>query len=536
MKLLYVLLTLFALEVAAKPLTPSQFRNRPKLVVLLVIDQFRGDYLTRFRHRFLPQKQGERWGGFSYLLDRGAWFPQAQFDILQNMTAPGHATLLTGAYSYLTGIPTNEWFDGQQASPVYCAQDDSFEWFTGKPASRVGTSPKNLNGTTLGDELKMIHPESRVVSLSLKDRSAILMGGRRADAVVWMDPAKFQWTSTKFYFPGNALPDWVKAVNATLETRQQAKIESGPARSPASFLGKGLLWGDKKAMGTPAGNTVTLDLAEKAIEHFKLGNGKGTDLLAVSLSSHDYAGHQYGPNAPEMEEMTLADDAALARLFNFLQAKLPHGMKDVLVVLTADHGVGSNAEWLQQDRIEAGRVDEEKVREQINARLARVFGTVEGGWVLRAKTMNFYLNQKALEKKYGERALVEKEAKTELMKIPGMAYAFSSTDYEARTLPPGILQRQILNSYYPGRSGDIIGILKPYFSSGGDPTEHQTGYAYDRTVPIVFAGAGIAAGVHGTNAEPVDIAPTLAFLLGTVPPSQTHGRVLHEIFGNQKNE
>ena len=214
---------------AQGPLPIRQFQQKPKLVVLLVIDQFRADYLTRFQDRFLPAKGAKgSIGGFQYLVEKGAWFPQAQYDLLQNMTGPGHATLLTGAYPYLTGIPNNEWYDKERKAPVYCVEDRSIQWFGGSPDEHAGSSPRNLIGSTLGDELKMVSASSRVVSIALKDRAAILMGGHRADAVIWMDPFRFQWTSTPFYFENGELPEWVRVVNSGLAAKKHTLVAGSP--------------------------------------------------------------------------------------------------------------------------------------------------------------------------------------------------------------------------------------------------------------------------------------------------------------------
>jgi predicted AlkP superfamily pyrophosphatase or phosphodiesterase len=506
------LLVLFCTLSAQAKIPLKQYFNRPKLVLILVIDQFRSDYLTRYHSQFLPANKNGTLGGFRYLTENGAWFPQASFEVLQNMTGPGHATLLTGAYPYLTGIPINEWYDSKKQKAVYCVADtDSY-------------SPKNLIGTTLGDELKNAYKESKVVSISLKDRSAVLMGGKRADTALWMDPAKLQWTTSSYY---GDLPEWVSQENVKLfEKRNQLIASNG---NLTGLFPKGIQWGDKRVLNTPAGVSLMEEFSEKAIEQYKLGSG-GMDILALSFSSHDYAGHTYGPHGMIMEEMTLSEDKTLSKLFNYLNKKVPGGMKEVLVVLTADHGVAPNPELSVLSKIDASRIDEDKLKITLNKALTKKFGTIEKDWVLYVKEMNIFLNPAGLEKQ--NRIELEEFTKTEVLKIDGIAHVFSLTDYQNRKLPPGMHEKQILNSYFPGRSGDVVAILKPYSVSGDETATHQTGYAYDKTVPIVFTGKNILHGVYPQNIQTTDIAPTLASILGIIPPSQSEGRVLSEIIGN----
>lgn len=521
----------------AAPRTAAAYlKARPKLVVLIVLDQFRADYLTRFYDKFIPAKGlNGKPGGFKYLLENGAWFPQSHFSVLQNMTGPGHATLLTGAYPYLTGIPLNEWFDSEKGEKVYCVSDSQNVWLTNTQDKNLGTSPKNLLGTTLGDELRNIHSGSQVVSLSIKDRSAILMGGHRAQLVLWMDPQRLQWTSTKYYLPQGILPPWVNAINDSLKKNGAMPASSAKLLSPVlaqvgSFFPKSVKWGDKGVLATPAGLELTEKLAENAVAQLGLGKDGDTDLLALSFSSHDYAGHTYGPYSPHMEEMTLADDLVLSQLFTFLNRNLPNGMKDAVVVLTADHGVAPNPELAENGKLDAGRVNEEELFSKMQRKMEERFGSVEKGWLLKSAELNFYLNTKAGKEKGIEREILEEFLKEQLVKEKGIAHAFSLTDYRRRTLPPGLFQEQILNTYFPGRSGDVVVILKPYYISGDETATHQTGYSYDSHIPLVFAGSSIRAGVYASPSEPVDIAPTLSFLLGTVPPSGSHGKILREIF------
>lgn len=516
-------------------------KTRPKLLVALVIDQFRADYLTRFHDCFRPPRDAKKktWGGFRYLTDLGAWYPNGQYGILQNMTGPGHATILSGSFPASNGIALNDWQDRATGKMVYCAEDAAFGWIGGGGGDHAGGSPKNFIGSTVGDELKAVSRSSRVVSLALKDRAAIFMGGHGADAALWMDPGRFQWTSTKYYFPDGELPAWVRDANTDLAKRREQVITQFDflpklatlAPGAEGLVPQGLRWGDKAAAATPAGLEITEELAERAVDAMKLGAGKAPDVLAVSLSSHDYAGHALGPEHPALEAMTVAEDQTLSRFFNFLEKRVPGGMKNVLVVLTADHGVAPTPEAAKARKLPAGRVDEDALKKRLETRLADRFGDVKHGWVSRVSEMNVFLDAKAIADRKVERAAVEEEARREVAATPGVATAFTGTDYAARRLPAGLTGKQALNTYFPGRSGDVVGILAPFFISGDIAANHQTGYSYDRTVPIVFAGPHVVSGVFAQEAQTVDIAPTIAFLLGTVAPSNSEGRVLSEMLG-----
>ncbi len=288
-------------------------------------------------------------------------------------------------------------------------------------------------------------------------------------------------------------------------------------------------WGDKSAQASPIGLELTEELVERLVEVNSLGARKATDILAISFSSHDYAGHIFGPTSPAMEEMTVAEDRILSKLFNFLSKKIPGGLKNVLIVLTADHGVGLNPELAKTNRIPAGRIDESALKDELEKVLVKKFGPTKAPWTVQIKEMNVFINPKSFEP--SKKQEVEDTLKAELLSRPEVFYVFSETDYRKRELPPGIFEKQILNSYFPTRSGDVVAILKPYYISSDETATHQTGYSYDRTVPIVFFGQGIQPGVYTNAAEPIDIAPTISFLIGTISPSQSEGRVLTEIIG-----
>lgn len=517
--------TLFALLMvsfftAAPVFAGGALPAAPRLTVVLVIDQFRADTLMRFKDRFLPALASDGIGGFRYLLEKGAYFPYAEYDLLQNMTGPGHATVLSGSLASMMGVPGNVWFDAKEGRKVYCAEDSSSPLvassglISGRNASE-GRSPKNFWGSTVGDELKNASRSSSVISIALKDRSAIFLGGKRATLALWMDPSLLEWVSSRYYVPeGKSLPTWVMKANQNL---------------------KGLT---KSALATKRGVELTVDLALEAIDGFELGKKSDhTDLLAISLSTHDYVGHEYGPNSAETESISIAEDAEVSRLLRGLQKKLPGGLTSVVFALTADHGVAPSPEWLMSEEkarpkhsFEAGKISETLLRKGLESTLTQKFGSLRGEWIGFAKELNFYFSPAAIKgRSPSELKALQTEAAQYLTNQTGVLRVIRKADVEDRTLPGGLLERQILASYVAGRSGDLIVIPKPYFiHDDGDGAGHVTGYSYDRMVPLVMMGAGIKPGTYLTKTRVIDLAPTLAALLHILPPAQAEGRVLDE--------
>ncbi len=490
---------------AAIPL--GGFTSRPKLIVLIAVDQLRGDFLTRLAPRFLGAKGAHGLGGYRYLMNNGAYFPSAQYTHLQNMTGPGHATMLTGALPYQAGIPLNYWFDTTLKRKFYCAEDVTQALVP--PALegvKSGTSPKNLLADTVGDVLKTTGYPTRVVSLALKDRSAIFMGGHQADLALWFEPKSFQWVSSRFYLPEGQLPEWISKLNKSMDP---AKAKLG-----------------KKALIGVYGNEITMEAARQAVIQYKMGSGKATDLMAVSLSAHDYVGHLVGPNSPELDLMTLDEDRHLSQFFNFLQKTVPGGMKNVVVVLTSDHGIPPKPDVLKNKRSPSGYVNEEKIAQRLNDVLVEKWGKpADGKWIAYAEEFNFYFNTKSLESENISAEKAQNELKSLLQKEDWVAFAFTAGDVINRRLPPGKLERQILATYRADRSGHVIAIPKPYYMPDEDTVTHLTGYSYDSTVPLLFSGPNIKPATR-SGGEIIDIAPTLSFLLGVVPPAMSEGKVL----------
>jgi predicted AlkP superfamily pyrophosphatase or phosphodiesterase len=538
----FLFLFCWSLSAVATPV-----KEKPNLVLVLVFDQFRADTLTRFESRFLPAKQKNgKLGGFRYLMERGAYYPLAQHGVLQNMTCPGHAAVLTGAYPYQHGIATNDWYDTEKQKSVYCVEDGS---------------PRYLVGSTYGDELKNSGLKSKVVTVSIKDRAAILLGGHRADLAIWMPDSfaksaeSMRWVSSPYYLPKGKTPKWMDTLNENLEKEKGRPITwtatgAGSGHSslvasveplPKVVEGFGTQFPHEGTAGStssvllPFGVEKTEEAAEAAFTGERLGQGKDPDVLAVSFSTHDFLGHLFGPTSREQEEMTVVEDQYVAKLLNFIESNVKGGLKKTVVVMTADHGAGPSPEWLQKNGYAAAeRIDEKIWRGDINAFLNEKYRTPSLDWISDSVDLNIYLNRKILK----DRNLEVKDVAAQVAdflqrtKKQNVAYAFTEADVRSRHLPPALHETQILRTFYPGRSGDVVVMLKPYQIVGHSTATHMTGYSYDRTVPILFAGTEFRPGIYSQAAQVIDIAPTLSFITGTTPPSGSEGRVLSEALKN----
>src|SRR5215469_6159828 len=374
---LMIFLCVAVLTGASVSSAASAYNSHPKLIVVIVIDQFRGDYLERYRDQF-----GD--AGFRLLLDHGAYFPNCNYNYSNTRTAPGHSTLFTGAYSNGHGIAANEWWDPNKKHMVTSVEDDNTK-LVGVPEAKAGASPHNLLADTLGDELKLAtQGKARVFGVSLKDRGAILPAGFAGDAAYWIDPKSGVWVTSTYY--RNDLPHWVQDFNANRTPKywdREWKDSQGLLlASTAHRKGQdGSEAGFYEVVGATAfGNEYEFDFAKELVVYENVGRGPATDLLTISLSPNDILGHQVGPDSPEMAQMALDLDHELADFFNFLGHQV--GLADVWIALSADHGVASLPEKVKQLRIPAANVGASKLEEQINnAITARFFPGHPGKYV-----------------------------------------------------------------------------------------------------------------------------------------------------------
>ena len=488
------------------PTTPGPTASRPRLVLLIAVDQMRYDYLTRFRADFS--------GGFDRLLKQGAVFTNAQLEHYPSVTAVGHATMLTGAPPSLSGIVGNDWYDRALKKNVTSVEDPAVQGLGGNAAS-----PHRLLVSTVGDQLKMAGRGSKVIGLSLKDRSAILSVGRMADGAYWYDTKSGSFTSSTWYFP--ELPGWVKDWNARRTADSFAGKSWKGGRMPVA-PGKDLY---DAVYGSPFGNELLESLAEAALASEKLGTRDTTDVLTVSFSSNDSVGHTHGPDSPEVAEMTKETDAVVARLLAAVDRSV--GLARTLVVLTADHGVAPLPEVMAGYRMPGGRLPRQALVDPVDAALSRAFGP--GKWVEGRAGSSLYFDRALIaERKLDERQVEEVAART-AEAIPHVYRAFTREQLFRGDVPRNPWTARLLAGFHPGRSGDVEILLEPYWIGGESGASHGTAYSYDTHIPLVFMGPGIRGGRYDGLVALNDVAPTLATMLDVETPSGSSGRVLGEM-------
>jgi arylsulfatase A-like enzyme len=500
----------------------SAYNARPKLVVVIVIDQFRGDYLERYRDQF-----GD--GGFRVFLDRGAYFPDCNYDYANTRTAPGHATLFTGSYTSGHGIVANEWWDPQKKKRVTSVEDDTTK-LVGHAG--VGTSPHNLLSDTFGDELKLATGgKARVFAVSLKDRAAVLPAGFSGDAAYWIDPKSGDWITSTYYRPD--LPEWVRNFNGShraekywnREWRDKDKDSDGnilgstaPRKSkdgtPAGFY--------EDVGSTPFANDYQLEFAKELVLYEKLGAGPATDLLVISLSANDILGHQVGPDSPQMRSMALELDRSLAEFFNFLGHQI--GMANVWMALSADHGIAPLPEFAKTLRLPAANLDAKALCEQINSLLSKKYAK-KADYLLDLDYPLAWLNEDAFA---GHKESDAEADAGEAMKQVGLAGYFTKSQLARGETAATEIGRRYAHSYSPEGGWYVIGIPSPFHVGIAKGTDHATPFSYDTHVPLAFYGLAFQPGIYRTHTEPVDLAVTLASLLGINAPAKATGRVLTE--------
>jgi predicted AlkP superfamily pyrophosphatase or phosphodiesterase len=525
MKRILTSIFLAAIVAVAAPVTGNT-GSKPKLVVAIIIDQFRYDYLTRFR--------SEYHGGLDELMRQGADFTNAFYAQVPTVTAVGHSIFLSGAMPSVSGIIANEWYDRRDERVVTSVCDWSVHTI-GAPESGKKSgctdedpaSPKRLLVSTLGDELRDASPQSKVIGISIKARAAILPSGHRANGAFWFDPASGNFVSSSFYM--DSLPEWARRFNDEKLAAEYVH-KSWPGFPQWHVESHGSLPYANLA-ASPWGNELIEKFAEHAIEGEKLGQRGVTDLLTISFSSNDYVGHRVGPDAPEVRDMAIRTDRLLARLFQFIERNT--GMTNTLVVLSADHGVAPTPAQDAAVKMPGGYIAENPA-EVVEKALDQRFGQAK--WLLPGNPEMLYLNRSAIENVHsaGGRTVTYNEifqvARQALFADPQLHVA---RVYTSRQLDDGVagdfIARAEMNGYFPARSGDIFIVFDPYYVFGHSGTSHFSPYAYDRHVPILFMGHGIKPGKYNETITPNDIAPTLAAMLSVQTPSGSSGRVLTEM-------
>lgn len=519
----------------------TAYDDHPKLVIILVLDQFRADYLERYRADFKGR-------GFDLFLDHGAWFPDCYFDYANTKTAPGHATIGTGAYTNGHGIGGNEWWDLARDTkhPVSSVEDERYA-LVGVPAGTAttpGASPRNLLASTVGDELRLdTNGQSEVWGISLKDRAAILPAGATANGAFWIDPTSGRFITSSYYM--QQLPSWAETFDDSGRIAQ-AEQESGVTPITSFFGDVG---------PTDAAVMYELDFAEALITGEALGTRSTPDLLTISLSSTDILGHRVGPDSPEQRALIDAIDANLNDFFTWLDKTVPGGLGNVWIALTADHGVAPVPSVAAQLGLNAASINVKKLANDLNYAMNMKFSPGEKiAYLLPDQSLPYMeLNppsftragineqeaedavQQALPAAFDDIAKQPQESKpptspatAKLPPTPQLFRSFTRVQIAAGTLPDDSFGKLIANSYTPN-GGWYVMVIPDAFQmqgTGKSGTDHFTPYSYDRHVPLAFYGAPFEPGAYRGRVEPVDIAATFASLLGVNQPSASVGQIL----------
>ena len=547
------LATIFQAAAATKPVSniPGGIAP-PKLVVVVVIDGLPPEQLLKSYDLFVP-------GGFRRLMDKGAWFSDAHQGHAFTVTAVGHAAVLSGAYPYQHGIIGNEWRD-REGKYMYCVGDEAHKYLDGSPAAEGdGTSPRNLQVSTVGDELKYATNDlSRVFAVSGKDRGSILLAGKTGTAYMYMSKSG-TFTSTSYYMAQH--PEWVNKYFVGKPQDKYFKQVWTPLLKPEAYARSvpdgqsystsyrslptrfGMQYGLAmdapnpiyygQLMGGPYGDEMTADFTKALVVNEGLGKNPAgvADMIGVSFSSHDYINHYFGPESMQSQDHLIRLDRTLANMFDAIDRQVGKG--NALIVLTADHGFMNVPEYSKARQFDAGRIDSSDMREFANKALEAKFGL--------SKLVKQYffggatLDYAAAETKGVSREALEQAAMRAFLAFPGINYAFTRTQLEAGSMPNTRIGTLVTRAWNRHSAVDLVVIPKPfyYFMSKTTKTptacSHGSPYTYDTSVPLMIEGAKwIRQGRYTAPAEVVDIAPTLSTILNIRSPSAAEGRVLSE--------
>ena len=553
--LLYVLsfLTAFAFaqnnnSTSSKNASPEQ----PKLVIGIVVDQMRWDYLYRFQDAYQPT------GGFKRILSEGFTCENTFVNYLPSVTGAGHACIYTGSVPAIHGIAGNNWWDNNLKKMIYCVQDDSVKTVGSNTQDAGKMSPKNLYVTTITDELRIASNfQSKVIGLSIKDRGSIIPAGHAANGAYWYDAQSGNFITSTYYM--KALPEWVRALNTrklvdsfyaknwdlslsknlytslcdadenSYESKIFDTVHTGFPYQLALFTGKDY----SKIAYTPYGNDLLVEAAKKAIEGEQLGNHTVTDFLAISFSSPDYIGHAFGPNSWEMLDNYSRLDVSLGNLLDYLDNTV--GKNKYTVFLTADHAGAHIPEYLQKNKLPAGRWEDKDIKNELNGIFEKEYSISD--LVTAVNDYAVYLNHDEIEyvKQFAgplgklDEEKIKNMITSYLIKKEMVLQVVDLKNLNRNPLPQKI-RDMLNNSYTPVRSGDLEIIMKSgVMSSGKTGMTHGAWYNYDTHIPLLWYGAGINQGHSFINTDMADIAPTLAALLHIQMPSGAIGKVITEV-------
>ena len=535
--LVTVIVSQFPLIALTQANNANSINQKPKLVVGLVIDQMRWDFLYRYNDLYIA-------GGFKRLLKDGYSCENTLIPYMPTYTAPGHTCVYTGSVPAIHGIIGNNWFDKPTGTSVYCTEDDAVETL-GSNSLAGKMSPKNLWATTITDELRLAtNFKSKVIGIALKDRGAILPAGHSANAAYWYDGEEGKWISSTYYM--KELPVWVNDFNANdfpakymskswnLDTAASVYIQSTEdnMKFEGTIMGEaGVVFPHQLASiktnkyeafkTTPFASTFTFDFAKTVVKNEQLGNNSVPDFLTVSISSTDYIGHTFGPNSMEIEDTYLKLDKDIAGFLQYLDQAV--GKDNYLFFLTADHGVAHVPGFLKQHGIPAGVGDDASLLARMNQLVADKMGIKNA--VSTIMNYQLYLGNLPPNKRKDITSFLI----SELKKQPFIANAMELEKIPEATIPEP-QKKMMINGYTPKRSGDIQFVLKPgYFNGGTKGTTHGIWNPYDAHIPLLFYGWNVKQGNTNREIYMTDIAATIAAMLQIQMPSGCVGKIITEV-------
>lgn len=529
MKKYPICLVLLFVFLSFQPTLGKKREGKPKIVIGMMVDQMRWDYLYRFQDRYTE-------GGFKRLLKAGFSCENTLINYAPTITGCGHASVYTGSVPAIHGIVGNAWPLLDKGTSMNCVGDEAVSPL-GTNAARGKASPRNLLTTTIGDELRMASNfRSKVVGVSIKDRGAILPAGHAANGAFWFDSSSGNFISSTWYM--NELPAWVRLFNERKLPERLTENDWHTLYSQDSYqqsvtnksIFPHLLKGSDhqppvNVSNTPYGNTLVLEFAKAALEGYAMGQGNDTDLLAISLSSTDAVGHRYGPNSVEVEDTYLRLDKELATFFDYLDER--YGKEGYLFFISADHGVSHTPEFLIENKLPGGGMDGEALIQMLNADMKSEFGI--DSMILASENSQLYLNRKAIAGKGLSQPIIENRLVALMKNTTGIANAIPTRDLGIAVLPEPI-KSMLINGQHAERGGDIVFMLQSGWKTGSlTGASHSHWNPYDAHIPLVWMGWGISPGRTNRTVHMTDIAPTLAAMLRIQMPSGNVGHVITEV-------
>ncbi len=532
---------LFSKSYAQKVVNES---DRPKLVIGLMVDQMRWDFLYKYKNRYTS-------GGFKKLISRGFTSENANIPYAPTVTAAGHACVYTGSVPSLNGIAGNDWFDRSLNRVVYCAEDTIVAAIGADNTKNGKMSPRNLWTTSLSDELRMAtNFKGKSVGVCIKDRGAIFPAGHTANAAYWYDGSTGKWISSTYYM--EALPDWLQKmnredfskkyykqnwetlfpkntyVNSTADEQIYEGKFKGVVSSSFPHKMENQLNNHGLISSTPFGNTMTFDVAKKALTNHELGKDEITDILCISLSSPDYIGHQFGPNSMEIEDNYLRLDRDIENFLLFLDKEVGEGKYTLF--LTADHGVAHVPGYSEQNKMPGKVFSMSKQIIAINEDAKQAFGIED--LIITEQNNQVYLDTASIMKSIYSVEKMENYVIEKILQNPEVLTVFKYRDLHKQLLPEKTIE-MLKNGFASKRSGEIVVLLKSGFvDTWLTGTSHGSHYIYDAHIPVVFYGFGIKQGRGFKTRHMTDIAPTLATLLRIPSPSGCIGEAIEEALKN----